>query len=416
MLLAAWHPSEGAGVFQCSRTYVLRQHNNLQIVMSSWPGDIGTKYLTSRDVKAFFTAENGEWIIPTPSSADAKKQSCSSRLFWRKINHVDAERDADWGALVHWLQDQLFSPDKPRFAVIKIGLSILDSSIEHSGDLSELNKLCAQKDTEELFIKGDDVKCALLHSLLRAGVTSNPSYFVSGNRYDVRGRHMKEHTVELVKELGLHWDPLEISVLGMTYHRDESFVGGHARVSDLAAYLKQYGCWRREKDLSYVPFCTLPYPVGWGMDKDAAAVLSTPQFQKCIEVPSDHITIVFCNNHIDLFNPDRCGVLHDAYMPSPANQAPAKRRVALCSIQDVSHEEAYNQLKQAHKDIEGWSPYIKFPYITPQFRSVAVSYLQKETRAKYPGWCADGFWDGGKHEWLKLPGQDAEEATAAEKK
>ncbi len=78
-----------------------------------------------------------------------------------------------------------------------------------------------------------------------------------------------------------------------------------------------------------MPFCTLPYPLGWGIDKAAAAALETPQFQKCISIPHDHITIVFCNNHIDLFDPDRCVVLHDACMTSPGNQAPAKRRVSL---------------------------------------------------------------------------------------
>jgi hypothetical protein len=241
-------------------------------------------------------------------------------------------------------------------------------------------------------------------------VAKNPAYFVTGNRYEACGRHMKEHTVELVKELGLHWDPLEISVLGMTYQRDENFLGGHARVSDLAAYLKQYGCWRREGD-THVPFCTLPYPLGWGIDKAAAAVLETPQFQKCISVPHDHITIVFCNNHIDLFDPDRCGVLHDAFMTSPCNQAPAKRRVSLCSIQDVSHShnEAYKQMKEAHKGSAGWSVFTKLPYITPQFRSVAAAYLQKETRARFDVHCADGFWDGAKHEWFKLAGQEAAE-------
>lgn len=214
-------------------------------------------------------------------------------------------------------------------------------------------------------------------------MAKNPAYFVTGNRYEACGRHMKEHTVELVKELGLHWDPLEISVLCMTYQRDENFLGGHARVSDLAAYLKQYGCWRREGD-THVPFCTLPYPLGWGIDKAAAAVLETPQFQKCISVPHDRITIVFCNNHIDLFDPDRCGVLHDAFMTSPCNQAPAKRRA-------------------------GWSVFTKLPYITPQFRSVAATYLQKETRARFDVHCADGFWDGAKHEWFKLAGQEAAE-------
>jgi hypothetical protein len=379
--------------------------------MSTWSGDVGTKYLTSQHVKTFFSPENGEWFIPTPSSADAKKQTCSSKLYRRAIHHV--EGDALWSELVQWLQDELFSPDKPRFAVIKIGLSILDSSVEVSGDLSELNRQCSQKDTEELFMRGDDVKCALLHSLLRAGVVANnPSYFVPGNRYEACERHMKERTVELVKELGLHWDPLEISVLGMTYQRDENFVGGHARVSDLAAYLKQYGCWRQEKDGSHVPFCTVPYPLRWS-DKVAEALLSTPQFQKCIEVPFDHITIVFCNNHINLFDPDKCGVLHDAYMSSPGNQAPATRRVALCSIQDRSHAEAYRQVKLAHQDEKGWNPYNKLPYITPQFRSVAVAYLQKETRARHPAWMADGFWDGGKHEWLTLPSPGAEQAAAA---
>ena len=53
----------------------------------------------------------------------------------------------------------------------------------------------------------------------------------------------------------------------------------------------------------------------------------------------------------------------------------------------------------------------KFSYITPQFRSVAAAYLRKETRAKFPAHCADGFWDGAKHEWFKLAGQEAAEET-----
>ena len=325
------------------------------------------KYLSSEDIKAFHNKEN-KWIISPTNLSE------------RTIGSIKG--DTEWNNLVLWVEEQLFMPDKDHFAVIKIPLSLLVTSIDD--------------DIEELFSRGDDVKCSLLQSLLQRGVSMRyPSYFLSGNKYDVAGRHMKKDKVHQCTELGLHWDPLEISVLGTTYHKDKAFIGGRARVADLAAYLKRYGCFTQVDSNQVSPFCTLPYPPQESMDPFALSVLESPRFQKCIYLPYDCITILLCNNHIDLFNPERCGVLHDAFQ-SCEDQAPAKRRVALCSIQDVSHAEQFQLAREAYRDQANWNIYIKYPYITPQFRSMAASCLLNKQNL-----LVEGFWDGEKHEWFQ---------------
>lgn len=342
------------------------------------------KYLSHEDIATFFD-ENCEWIIR------------GTEIEGREVKDVDS---MEWTNLVEWLENQLFMPGKPHYAVIKIGMSLLANSIKQPGNLIELNQMYARTDSvEELFIRADDVKCSLLRSLLNRGALQrHPSYF-PGREYAVAGRHIKKN-VHQCAELQLHWDPLEVSVLGTTYHKDEYFLGGHARVADLAAYLRQYGCFSTREDGRVIPFCTRPYPPQGTMDKYALDKLQSPEFQTDIYIPWDCVTLLFCNNHIDLFNPERCGVLHDAREGSPLNQAPHKRRVALCSIQDTSHGKDFQEATKVYKSVDpNWSVFIKYPYITPQFRSMAASYLHNEQVVDQNR--ADGFWDGEKQEWFQ---------------
>jgi len=344
-----------------------------------------TRFLSHEDIASFFN-ENDEWIIRGT-----------------EINHCREVMDVDcveWNNLVDWLENQLFMPGNPHFAVIKIGMSLLGTSRKQPGSLSGLNQTYAKADNiEELYIRGDDVKCSLLKSLLDRGAAQRHKTFFTGHQYAVAGRHMKE-TVHQCTELGLHWDPLEISVLGTTYHKDEHFEGGHARVADLAAYLRQYGCFSTREDGRVIPFCCRPYPPQSTMDKYALEKLESREFQTDIYIPWDCVTLVFCNNHIDLFNPERCGVLHDAAKGSALNQAPSKRRVALCSIQDVSNSKVSREAREAYASADPeWNIYIKYPYITPAFRSMAASYIHNR-QVLDPSGSADGFWDGEKQEWF----------------
>ena len=62
------------------------------------------KYLSHEDIATFFD-ENCEWIIR------------GTEIEEREVKDVDS---TEWTNLVEWLEDQLFIPGKPHYAVIKI--------------------------------------------------------------------------------------------------------------------------------------------------------------------------------------------------------------------------------------------------------------------------------------------------------
>lgn len=221
-------------------------------------------------------------------------------------------------SLVAHCNDELFGTAGRRFIALRLPLALLNSPAGPvdsciSQDLAGSETLC-----DALFRRGDDVKAAMLRSMLASNLVATfPQYFPAQNLgcYRVAGRHDKLSTYHTPSgevrtgwphsaagepekpSLGLHWDPLQVTVLATTYHRDRGVEGGGARVADLQAYLRRHGNLRVGSSGTFVPLCTHPYPPK--LDDGAIAQLEA-DYQTHVPLYYDCITLLFLVNHSEL--------------------------------------------------------------------------------------------------------------------
>jgi hypothetical protein len=185
--------------------------------------------------------------------------------------------------------------------------------------------------------------------------------------------------------LGLHWDPLQISVFGTTYHKDQGVIGGDARIVDLPAYLRDHGNLRVDSAGRSVPLCTRPYPP---IFDDVAYARLEAEYQQVVPLHYDCITLLFLVNYIDLQDADVCGLLHDG-MPW---RGEGKRRVGLASIQDSITADCAGYMSLPN-------PWVQYPYVTPPFRSMATSIIRAQLDGTTPR-KQQGYYDGLHRKWV----------------
>ena len=260
--------------------------------------------------------------------------------------------------VVDWTMQQLFGYENPRFAILRIPFSVFGSSspdecFNNAYDnllpnlLGDILDLCRKPDFEYRYMFPAEM-----------------------HQYSVAGKHKKNidgvWPSEPRKSLRLHWDPLSIPILGTVYHKDENVDGGNALVSDLAHYLRDYG-----GSVANGVYANR-------LLNHARVILESDRYMKMCPIGKqpessfDSITLQLVNNHIDLADYRKCGVLHT----NQCSGGMGLRRVALVSIQDTGKPYAdYIQSELTHLD--GTHQYAEFPYITPPFRALARAQLNE---------------------------------------
>ena len=278
-----------------------------------------------------------------------------------RSQHIVLDRDGQpqkfKEEVVDWVMQQLFGFENPRFAILRIPFSVFASTNADYCFDNAFNRLLPNMLVDILDrCKERDFK----HGYMFPAPTMR--------QYAVAGKHKKWRDRQWPsgdrRSLKLHWDPLSIPILGTVYHKDENVGGGHALVSDLARYLHDVGGSvangvyakgllddaRIALENDYMTLC----PIGKQLDSDF-----------------DCITLQLVNNHIDLADYRKCGVLHT----NQGSNGTGLRRVALVSIQDIGQQYQHYSSSDRTKNDQGIHQYAKFPYVTPPFRAIARAHL-----------------------------------------
>jgi hypothetical protein len=260
--------------------------------------------------------------------------------------------------VVDWTMQQLFGYENPRFAILRIPFSAFGSSSPDTCFDNAYNNLLPN-------LLGD-----ILDRCKKPDFKYRYMFPAEMRQYGVAGKHKKWKDGVWPsgprQSLKLHWDPLSLPILGTVYHKDENVDGGNALVSDLAHYLRDHG-----GSVANGVYAK-------GLLHHARVILESNKYMKMCPIGKqpessfDSITLQLVNNHIDLADYRKCGVLHT----NQGSGGTGFRRVALVSIQDTGElYKAYMRSEITSRD--GTHQYAEFPYITPPFRALARAQLNE---------------------------------------